>query len=257
MSDIKTGSILNGGKRVVVIETQRGRGIQSRQRAIKVIDNSERVQEHRDLAFSLKLKTPVLVPAAGETFDYSQVLQKPTVEDMNLFDKTEDKFFKKVDTAYNWCQENGMTFQFFTDRIDKIVMTSAIQGNLEYENYVKKSKKTYKMLAQKLKFDKATIPKDENGGTPEEQQRNGHSSSQKSFLEKLKILNNRVQTFQEAFQSRKPKYLKDIARRDDSDEHKTKDKKKRGKLAKMGTRMDLKLLKNKNSLTPKRRHRRS
>ena len=125
---------------------------------------------------------------------------------MNLFDKQEDKFLKKIDTAFSMCFENQMSNAFFADRIDKIVMTSAIQGNQEYEKYVAQAKKDYKAIAQERRFERTNANRDENSMGSEDNTRSNPNSPQNnqsgSFLEKLKVLNNRVQTFQETFQGR-------------------------------------------------------
>jgi len=66
-------------------------------KSIRIIDNSAQIGQHNELAFALKLKTPALVPAGGESFSLHKILKKPTVDDMKLFDKDEDQFTRKLD----------------------------------------------------------------------------------------------------------------------------------------------------------------
>lgn len=73
---------------------------------------------------------------------------------MNLFDKSEDKFLKKIDVLYNISQENKVSFELFAERIDKIVMgSSEAQGNAQYAAYVKERLRAYKKMAKESKLE--------------------------------------------------------------------------------------------------------
>ena len=101
------------------------------------------------------------MPAAGEEFDFQRIVQKPTERDMHLFDKAEDKFQKKIDVLFALSEQNGLSYQQFAERVDKIVMTSDAQGNPEQLSYVKERLRAYRVAARATKREKSDESKEE------------------------------------------------------------------------------------------------
>ena len=102
-----------------------------------MIDNSVLASQHKDISFALKLKTPALVPAGGENWQSNNVLAKPSIQDMSMFDKQEDLFAKKLDILHALSLENRLSVASYQQRTDKLVIQQGAQDNPEKIAYVK------------------------------------------------------------------------------------------------------------------------
>lgn len=118
-------------------------------KSIRIIDNSLYIKEHKEIGFALKLKTPALVPAAGESFSLHKILKKPTVDDMKLFDKDEDQFTKKLDALVQVSLQNGVDFPSFKDRVDKLIASHDVATNPDFMFHVRERQNEYKKLYKK------------------------------------------------------------------------------------------------------------
>ena len=96
----------------------------------EIIDRSDELKNFESLSFALKQKSPKLKSAGGDIQKkLKEILVKPTILDMNLFDQQELNFMNKLDTLYHLSSENFLPYKKFEERVEFLASTYGADEN--------------------------------------------------------------------------------------------------------------------------------